>query len=366
MRKLIFIFALVLLMSPLTTHATVDGFDFPLGKTEGTGYVPGASQGGLDFLDPHDYQSDTYEEYHPGEDWNDDNSGNDYGGDSNDAGDPIYSIANGTVLYADYYSSGWGYLMLIEHPYTSTVWSQYGHMASITNNPRTSNAWEEEDEIFRGEQIGTVGDFPNGSSSAYHLHFEIRKQYQVAQAFPYNTSHDSPWPESEVEEYYHHPSAFIAANRGTIYTQGEGTDQTPVWVGLVLRDSDYLVLPQTSPIKFVTIKLDRTSGDGSCYAQEFSLRIRNGVFTYADSTNSLPENSGDVMRFEFDTNTIITPYNLTDILLRGLDGGGSGPWTSPCNDWDTNVKMIGEDNTTNTRYYNTHNSDFEIFLKIEI
>jgi len=360
MRKLILILILALFFSPLAANAAVDGFDFPLGKTEGTGYVPGSAQGGLDFLDPNDYQSDGYPEYHPGEDWNDDNSGNDYGGNSNDAGDPVYAAANGVISYADYYSSGWGHIVMIEHADTTTVWSQYGHMASISDNPRTTDPWAEDDEIYRGEQIGTVGDFPAGSESAYHLHFEIRKIYQVAQAFPYNSSEDDPWPTSEVEEYYTDPSDFIHAHRGTVFTQGDDTDQTDVWLGWIYPN---ITLPQTEPIKAVSIKLDRTGGSGSCYAQQFKLRLYESQFSYVESTNELPENGGSASRYEFDTNTTLSPSDLIRIELRG---NGQGPWTSPCNDWDTNVKMVGEDGTTGTRFYNSHDSDFEPYLKVEL
>jgi len=203
-----------------------DGFDYPLGTPDGVGYgVEG--YGGLAFLEEHDYQSDGYPEYHPGEDWNDDDTGRDWDGDSNDAGDPVYAISNGIVRHAQYQSAGWGYLVLIEHKplpgqkfvlpdstELTAVWSQYGHLASIDPNV------QENQPVRRGQQIGTVGDYPHGSGGAYHLHFEVRIQYRDPWAFVHNTWSDEtdyqPWPESRVKEYYTDPSDFINQYRPQI------------------------------------------------------------------------------------------------------------------------------------------------------
>lgn len=87
------------------------------------------------------------------------------------------------------------------------VWSQYGHMNSISNNPRTGLPWQGGDYIFRGEQLGTVGDFPAGSRRNYHLHFEIRKEMFSATAFPCGRS------EAYVQRRYVDPTDFINLNR---------------------------------------------------------------------------------------------------------------------------------------------------------
>ncbi|NQE46360.1 Cell surface glycoprotein [ANME-1 cluster archaeon GoMg2] len=211
---------------PPTNIPISDGFDYPLGTPDGVGYgVEG--YGGLAFLEQYDYQLDGYPEYHPGEDWNDDDSGRDWNGDSNDAGDPVYAISTGIVRYAQYQSEGWGYLVLIEHKPLqgqkfispdgtglTTVWSQYGHLASIDPNIQKNQP------VRRRQQIGIVGDYPHGSGEAYHLHFEIRIQYRDPWAFVHNTwSNETdyqPWPESRVRVYYTDPSDFINHHRPQI------------------------------------------------------------------------------------------------------------------------------------------------------
>ncbi len=178
-----------------------DGFDFPLGIPGGVGY----SINGLLWLGRYDYERDNILEYHPGEDWNDDNTSTDYGGDSNDAGDPVYSISNGKVIYAKYSKASWGCVVMIEHLLKNgdKYWSQYAHLKSI--NPKYLN--KNNINILRGEEIGRIGDYPHGSGDAYHLHFEIRKKYRPATAFVMD------WSREQVEEYYVNPSEFINANR---------------------------------------------------------------------------------------------------------------------------------------------------------
>lgn len=211
-----------------------DGFDFPLGAPSGQGYgVLGF--GGLDFEEPHDYADpdDGFPEYHPGEDWNDDDSGIDMRGDSDDAGDTVFAVSNGVIRYASYSATRWGHVVLIEHTApqgasfvlpngtsVSTVWSQYGHMASIALNPRTGRPWMDGEAVFRGEPIGVVGDYLAGSRQNFHLHFEIRIQFRPATAFVNNTFADStdfqPWSRSETDRYYVDPTAFVLLNRNVL------------------------------------------------------------------------------------------------------------------------------------------------------
>lgn len=237
----IMISVIILLVGSAGAEVPVsDGFDYPVGAPDGIGYgVEG--YGGLAFLEKHDYQSDGYPEYHPGEDWNDDDTGRDWGGDSNDKGDPVYAISNGIVKYAQNHSAGWGYLVLIEHeslPWQKftlpngklkTTWSQYGHLASINLDIQSGQP------VKRGQQIGTVGDYPHGSGKNNHLHFEIRIQYRDPWAFVYNTAKNEfdyqPWPQSRIKEYYTHPSNFISLNRPQLSPlvgdwNGNGIDDT--------------------------------------------------------------------------------------------------------------------------------------------
>lgn len=172
-----------------------DGFDFPLGKPDGAGYGVECC-GGLPWLGRYDYETDGVKEYHPGEDWN---------GVVQDAGDPVYAISDGTIIYAQYAYEDWGFLVLIEHRLRSgdKYWSQYAHLSSIPSiflNKRGA-------VVRRGDVIGSIGDFRNGSGRNYHLHFEIRKKYRKANEFVYD------WPREKVEGYYVNPSEFIRANR---------------------------------------------------------------------------------------------------------------------------------------------------------
>ncbi|HBG02889.1 MAG TPA: hypothetical protein DDW87_15210, partial [Firmicutes bacterium] len=92
-----------------------DGFDFPVGDANGRGW----SITGYRFLDWSRYSNS----YHPGEDWNIPGVGN------GDHGEPVYSVANGEVVF-----SGWntalGNVILIKHAISPTdfVWSQYAHL----------------------------------------------------------------------------------------------------------------------------------------------------------------------------------------------------------------------------------------------
>lgn len=197
--------AIVLFFLPQSSYAGVDipiadGFDFPLGAPNGDGYSLGD---GLSFLERWDYSRDGVAEYHPGEDWNDDNSGNDFGGDKNDAGDPVYAVADGMVVFAGYGRESWGYVVMIEHKLNdgSSYWSQYGHLANIGEKVIVG------DLIKRGSIIGYVGDYFHGTGRNYHLHFEIRKKYRPATAFVMN------WSKEKVLEYYVNPSDFINNHR---------------------------------------------------------------------------------------------------------------------------------------------------------
>src|SRR5690554_7779162 len=71
-----------------------NGFDYPVGKPNGSGY--------------YNAQKFTVNN-HLGDDWNGKNGGN------SDLGDPIYSIANGYVVFAKNIGGGWGKVIRIIH-----------------------------------------------------------------------------------------------------------------------------------------------------------------------------------------------------------------------------------------------------------
>jgi len=99
------------------------------------------------------------ENRHLGEDWN-----KTTGGDT-DCGDPVYSTAEGQVVFAKDAGPGWGNVILIEHTAEdgTKLRSLYGHLETIS---KTSGV------VNRREQIGTIGN-ANGKYKC-HVHFEIR------------------------------------------------------------------------------------------------------------------------------------------------------------------------------------------------
>jgi len=161
-----------------------NSFAFPVGYPDATGY----SILGWDFLD------DEGNVYHPGEDWNG------VGGGDTDLGDPVYAIANGTVVNSGAYGVGWGNIIVIEHtlPDTTKVWSVYAHL-----DVRSVVAgWD----VEKGREIGTIGKGHNNEYAA-HLHFEIRKQQLIPNYWPTGQSIQ------EVQAKYHHPTDFINSHQ---------------------------------------------------------------------------------------------------------------------------------------------------------
>jgi murein DD-endopeptidase MepM/ murein hydrolase activator NlpD len=138
-----------------TTSKLADGFDYPVGKPNAVGYYVfrGFSPNG-----------------HLGEDWNG------KGGGNTDEGDPVYSIANGVVVFSADYAKGWGNVVIIRHPYRESngqvafVDSLYGHLKV--------RSVREGQQVTRGQVVGTIGRGPYRMYEA-HLHFEIRKDLRV-------------------------------------------------------------------------------------------------------------------------------------------------------------------------------------------
>jgi hypothetical protein len=90
-----------------------DGFDFPVGKPEGTGYYKARG---------------FYPNGHLGEDWNG------RGGGDSDLGDPIYSMGTGVVVLSENVGVGWGNVVIVRHAFRDPsgkidmVDSLYGHL----------------------------------------------------------------------------------------------------------------------------------------------------------------------------------------------------------------------------------------------
>ncbi len=134
-----------------------DGFDFPVGKPESTGYYIAR---GLRLRAP----------VHFGEDWNG------RGGGDTDMGDPVYSIGDGVVTWAYDVRQGWGNVVIIRYGYRDPSSGQvrfidalYGHLRDM--GVRVGQL------VKRGQQIGTIGS--NRGMYAAHLHFEIRHNLAI-------------------------------------------------------------------------------------------------------------------------------------------------------------------------------------------
>lgn len=134
-----------------------DGFDFPVGKPDAGSYYKAR---GLRLRPP----------VHFGEDWNGRRGGN------TDLGDPVYSIANGIVVWAYDVRAGWGNVVIIRHAYRDKGTGQvrycdslYGHLDRMQVKVGT--------KVKRGEQIGTIGS--NRGMYAAHLHFEVRHNIHI-------------------------------------------------------------------------------------------------------------------------------------------------------------------------------------------
>lgn len=91
---------------------------------------------------------------------------NGIGGMNTDLGDPVFSTADGLVLYAGEPSPGWGKTVVIAHKTVDgkLLHSMYAHLHRMDVRPGVL--------VARGGKIGTVGT-ANGFYPA-HLHFEMR------------------------------------------------------------------------------------------------------------------------------------------------------------------------------------------------
>lgn len=130
-----------------------DGFGLPVGLGEGKKYYKARG------MRPNG---------HLGEDWNG------VGGGNTDLGDPVYSTANGLVVYARDFRSGWGNVVIVRHAYqegmgVKYVDSLYGHLHKILVR--------EGQRVDRGDKVGTIGT-AHGQYPA-HLHFEMRKDLRI-------------------------------------------------------------------------------------------------------------------------------------------------------------------------------------------
>lgn len=77
-------------------------------------------------------------------------------------GSPVIASNTGRVVRVRYYTTGYGYHVMIDHG--DNNWTVYAHLSAIAVN--------EGDWVAQGQTIGYVGS--TGNSTGPHLHFEIR------------------------------------------------------------------------------------------------------------------------------------------------------------------------------------------------
>ena len=111
--------------------ALADGFDYPVGKPDATGYYKFRG---------------FYPNGHLGEDWNG------KGGGNSDLGDPVYSCADGIVVFSFDVRVGWGNCVIVRHAYRDLdgtirqVDSLYAHLDRRTVR--------KDQLVRRGRQVG--------------------------------------------------------------------------------------------------------------------------------------------------------------------------------------------------------------------
>jgi peptidase M23-like protein len=156
-------------------------------------------------------------DFHPGEDWNA------YGGQSDDACQPVYSIAAGVVIGKGFFAS-FGNTVFVLHKLTTgeLIISVYAHLKELPDiAPGTV--------VDGSVVIGRVGRSGKGAGGHYHLHWEVRKASflqnngtTVSLKSDVNFKPDR-WPATNsvdngtsfINENYYKPSEFVTGHAGS-------------------------------------------------------------------------------------------------------------------------------------------------------
>lgn len=78
-------------------------------------------------------------------------------------GTPVYATGDGTVVFAEYATNGYGMHVIVDHGYDYQT--LYAHLSKITV--------KKGQKLKRGDEIGLIGN--TGLSSGPHLHYEVHK-----------------------------------------------------------------------------------------------------------------------------------------------------------------------------------------------
>jgi murein DD-endopeptidase MepM/ murein hydrolase activator NlpD len=77
-------------------------------------------------------------------------------------GTPVHAVDDGTIVYADWAQTGYGYTVIIDHGEGLQTW--YSHLKGAL--------LQAGDPVTRGQPLGEVGS--TGRSTGPHVHFEVR------------------------------------------------------------------------------------------------------------------------------------------------------------------------------------------------
>jgi len=77
-------------------------------------------------------------------------------------GTPVYAADSGTVIYAGWNDTGYGYMVMIDH--NNGYSTLYGHFSAVSVTCGSN--------VFQGTPIGLAGS--TGRSTGSHVHFEVR------------------------------------------------------------------------------------------------------------------------------------------------------------------------------------------------
>jgi murein DD-endopeptidase MepM/ murein hydrolase activator NlpD len=190
--------------------APADGFDFACGDPDGRGAYTDKATGkrfngwrvAAQFAEPSGLGIRT------GEDWGG------VGGGNTALGQPVYSVANGRVVFAGKGGARWGNMILIEHTFYENyerkkMRSVYAHLLEI--NVRAG------EEVKRRQIIAAIGQDPDKPSEA-HLLLELRRDETLNTTFwPADNGKDQAW----VRDHYAEPFGFISARRKLFVPQNE-------------------------------------------------------------------------------------------------------------------------------------------------
>lgn len=158
------------------TGPIADAFALPLGEGSGEGYH---------------IEIKAFDDL-PGERWNGD------GGGDTDLGDPVSTIGDGIVIFAEDTKGKWGNMVIIRHAYHNDkgelvlIDSVYAYLLDAFVRAG--------DEVYLGDKIGAIGKGEKNKGASL-LYFAIRKEVD----FPIENI-----PPELYRKYYYVPSKFIA------------------------------------------------------------------------------------------------------------------------------------------------------------